>query len=101
MSIIAIDFDNVIHNPASQKPGMRMGLPVDGAVEAMQALKEKGHELIVFTVRGDRPKHVVDWLKFYHIPFHDVTNIKPDAALFIDDKAVTFESWDKLRSLWS
>jgi len=78
-----------------------MGLPVDGAVEAMRGMKARGHELIVFTVRGDRPKHVVDWLKFYEIPFDDVTRIKPDASLFIDDKALTFRGWEDLKSLWS
>lgn len=100
MAIIAVDYDDVLHNPDAQKPGMRMGLPVEGAIEAMQGMKIKGHELIVFTVRGDRPKHVIDWLRYYNIPFDDVTRIKPDASLFIDDKALTFRGWEKLESPW-
>jgi len=77
-----------------------MGLPVDGAVEAMRALKAKGHVIIIHTVRGDRPKHVMDWLSYYNIPFDDVTNIKPNADLYIDDKAITFKGWEALKSLW-
>jgi hypothetical protein len=100
MAIIAVDFDGVLCS-LEPKPGMRMGLPIEGAIEAMRALKAKGHTLIIFTVRGERPKHVVDWCQYYDIPFDDITRIKPNADLFIDDKAATFSSWDALRDLWA
>jgi len=101
MATIAVDFDNVLCDSNNIKPGMRMGIPTEGAIESMQALKAKGHTIVVFTVRGERPKHVVDWLKYYSIPFDDVTNIKTNFDLMIDDKAISFDSWEKLRSLWN
>lgn len=78
-----------------------MGLPVDGAIEAMQAMAKAGHTLVIFTVRGNNPKHVRDWLKYYSIPFSEVTNIKNDFDLILDDKACHFTSWGELRSLWA
>lgn len=77
-----------------------MGIPIEGAVEAMQALSKAGHTLVIFTVRGNNPKHVRDWLVYYHIPFSEVTNLKANFDLMIDDKAISFDSWEKLRSLW-
>lgn len=101
MAILAIDFDGVIHDPSKKGPGMRLGLPMPDAIESMQRLKARGHQLVVFTVRGDRPKHIMDWCHYHGIPFDDVTNIKRDADLYIDDKAITFTTWDKLSSLWA
>lgn len=99
--VLAIDFDGVLCG-GDVRPGRRMGDPIEGAIEAMQALKAKGYTLIIHTVRGERPKHVVDWLTYWHIPFDDVTRIKPNASLFLDDKAYQFCGWDDdgLKSLW-
>lgn len=102
MAILAIDFDSTLMDPKSVKPGMRLGLPSVGAVDAMKKLKAAGHVLIIFTVRGDRPKHVQDWCHYHGIPYDDVTNIKRNFDLVIDDKAVTFRGdWDEFKSLWS
>lgn len=101
MAIIAVDFDSVIHDPTRKGPGMRMGLPLEGAIEAMKGIKANGHTIVIFTVRGDKPKHVMDWLHYYHIPFDDVTNVKKNFDLIIDDKAVHFDGWSNLKGLWS
>lgn len=96
MSAIAVDFDGVLCDPKNVDEGRRMGNPVWGARDAMQALRRKGFKLIIHTVRGGSPKHVEDWLRFYSIPFDEVTNIKPnDVAFFIDDHALRFDGdWD-------
>ena len=49
--VIACDFDGVIHDWKHPKPGMRMGLPIDGAKEAITSLKELGHTIIVHSVK--------------------------------------------------
>lgn len=90
---IAIDFDGVLMNPEDVEEGRRMGKPVAGATTAMWQLDGLGHHLVIFTVRGGRPEHVKDWLNHYHIPFDEVTNIKPDADLFLDDRALRFVNW--------
>lgn len=94
---LAIDFDGCLCSDYV-KPGRRMGEPVDGAIEAMQLLSKQGHTLIIHTCRGDHPKHVEDWLRYWHIPFERVTNIKPDADRFIDDRAICFKTWQQTLS---
>lgn len=99
--ILAVDFDDVLCDSRNVKPGYRMGLPVPGAVDAMQRLRDDGHELIVHTVRAVADvKHVADWLRFFAMPFDDVTGIKPNATWFIDDRALHFDNWpDTLAAL--
>ena len=93
---IAIDFDDVLHNPKVVKPGYKMGTPIPGAKEALTLLKKQGHEIIIFPVWADtqeRRKAITDWLKYFEIPFDDITSVKPDADIFLDDKAVRFTLW--------
>lgn len=93
MSVLAIDFDGVLCDPHNRKPGRKMGEPVEGAIDAVTRLKRQGHTIIIHTVRGNRPEHIVDWLSHFGIPYSQVTDIKPDAAVYIDDKALRFVSW--------
>lgn len=92
--ILAIDFDDVLMDPTYIKPGKRMGEPIPGAIEGMQALQQAGHIIIIHTVRGDRPEHVEQWLDFFGIPYNEVTRTKPEADFYLDDKALPFLSWD-------
>ena len=94
--VLAIDFDGVIIDPNNRKPGRRMGEPVEGAVQAITALKRAGHTIIIHTVRGDRPSHVAEWLDYFMIPYDLITDVKPDAGLYLDDKAVRFAAWRHL-----
>jgi len=93
--ILAIDFDGVIHNTEDVVPGYKMGKPMHFARESMEVLKQRGNKLIVFTVRGsaENKKHVEEWLDYFAIPYDLVTNIKPEADVYIDDRAVRFVNW--------
>lgn len=95
--VIAVDFDRTVHDIDHPVEGRRMGPPMPGAVEGMQALKARGHELVVFTARPD-PTHVEAWLRFYGIPFARVTNVK-DATfdVILDDRAIRFTSWAEVQ----
>ena len=58
--IIAVDFDGtcVEHEYPS------VGMDVEGAVETLRALNNKGHKLILFTMRsGDKLDKAVKWFK--------------------------------------
>lgn len=96
MSVIAVDFDGVIMDPHNRKPGRRMGEPVEGAIEAVNHLKRQGHTIIIHTVRGNRPDHIADWLRYFKIPYDQITDIKPEADCYLDDKCVRFTSWHML-----
>lgn len=94
---IAIDFDGVIHDYKHPVEGRRMGGPMPGAVNAMQNL-EDDFTVVVFTTKAATPggqQAVEDWLRYYHVPFSRVTAIKPNAKLYVDDRALHFYDWDQ------
>lgn len=96
MAKIAIDFDSTIHDPFNVKKGYKMGQPVPGAVDALTYLKDQGHYIIIFPTWADnmqRRKAIVDWLNYFKVPFDDITSVKPDADLYIDNRGLRFETW--------
>ena len=94
--VFAIDFDGVLHDQ-NPDPGRKMGKPLPRAKEAMMLLKEGGHRVIIFTHRAaSNQYHVAEWLKFFGIPYDEITAVKPNADYFIDDRGVHFVSWDEL-----
>lgn len=87
---IAIDFDGVIHDHLHPPPGKRMGPPIQGALEAVRALRDAGHDLTIFTARAD-DIHVRAWLNYFGFPPLPITNVKGDFDLLIDDRAMHFD----------
>jgi hypothetical protein len=88
--VIAIDFDGTIHDIDHPVIGRTMGPPMPGAVEALNRLDQRGHTLIVFTVRGDKP-YVRDWLSYWKFPPMAITNVKSgEFQLIIDDRAIRY-----------
>ena len=93
--VIAIDFDGtcVEHEYPS------VGMDVEGAVETLRALNNKGHKLILFTMRsGDKLDKAVKWFKDRNIELWAV-NENPEqkqwtespkvfADVYIDDAAL-------------
>lgn len=95
---LAVDFDSTIMDPNNKNPGYRMGQPVKGAVLYINRLVKAGHKVYIFTARNvNQPtahKAVEDWLKYYNIPHHGITNIKqPYFDLIIDNRAIEFTEW--------
>ena len=93
--VIAIDFDGtcVEHEYPS------VGMDVEGAVETLRALNNKGHKLILFTMRsGDKLEKAVKWFKDRNIELWAV-NKNPEqkewtespkvyADIYIDDASL-------------
>jgi phosphoglycolate phosphatase-like HAD superfamily hydrolase len=97
---LGLDFDGTICQKQSYGDGLIYQTPTDGAVEAIKKLKDAGYKLVVFTTRlnpdfgGDivwKHKQIVEWLQKYGIPYDEVTNHKPEAMAYIDDRAVRFQ----------
>lgn len=94
---LAIDFDDTIHDTHNVRPGYKMGVPMPGAVAAMQELA-KTHTLIIHTIWANSPektKAIADWLTYFKIPYQRITNQKPEADVYLDDKGLHFTSWEK------
>lgn len=82
-------------DPYNVQKGYRMGAPMPGAVMYLQKLNDLGHIIYIFTARDvNHPsahKAVADWLEYYKIPHHGITNIKqPFFDLMIDNRAMNF-----------
>ncbi len=112
MAWICVDLDGTLIQEEEMQPeemdpqAVQMGqppsLPMDGAVESMVQLANEGHRLTVYTSRfAPMPESERDRLKLQieselaalgFPPLEVWTGTtKPDADVFIDDKAVTFD----------
>lgn len=93
---IAIDFDGVIADVSAgyDQPDLR-----PGCKEAFEKLKGDGYNIVVFTCRcnfdGGR-KVVEEFLKFHGLDRYvdSVTNVKPVALYYLDDRAIRFYNWE-------
>lgn len=91
MAVLAIDFDGVLHDHTHPVDGRTMGPPHDGAQAAMVELADASHTLIVHTCRtGD---YIGAWLDYWKIPYDRVTNEKPTADVYLDDRALRHRDW--------
>lgn len=94
---IAVDFDNVLYDYDGRWRGGELPLsPVAGAAEAMRLLAAAGDTLIIFSTRGWLKRHrerMAAWLDAHDIPYHNIARTKPNADVYLDDKALRFTSW--------
>ena len=104
--IIAIDFDGTI----CQNEYPDIGDPMPLAIESIKKLKERGHDLILWTCRqGDLLDNAVRWCEEHGIPFdlvneHEPNNLKAFdgvagnkvfANIYIDDRNLGgFPGWE-------
>lgn len=94
---LSIDFDGVC-NPYSQ--GWQNGdiydrHPTTGTLPALQELAER-YRLVISTARTDLKaveKKLEEWGLSPHIA--EVTNTKPPAVAYVDDKALLFKGWSQ------
>ena len=88
---VAVDFDGTLtaydnHDALPSPP------PLDGAREFLEKLQDAGKHVIVFTHRP--VDQVVEWLRdngMFDLVLGGVTNIKPEASAYLDDRAVRFD----------
>ena len=106
---IVIDLDGTICPVKQVNQTYADLLPLPDAKEKLNALKEAGHTLIIQTARnmatqesnlGKVMKNIgkitLDWLDEHEIPYHEIYFGKPNAEVYIDDRAHRFVSWDEI-----
>lgn len=93
---LAVDFDSVIHDPANKLPGYKLGVPISGAVEALQGLKKEGAIIVIHSVWGNTEKKcqtIAEWCRYFKVPYDFITNEKVVADFYIDNHGLFFQSW--------
>lgn len=104
---IVIDLDGVIcelkKDPSESYADLT---PVKGAKEKIKQLREKGHYIVISTARNMKTydsnlgrimknvgKITLDWLDDNGIEYDEIYFGKPNADIYIDDRAIRFETW--------
>lgn len=104
---IGIDFDGTICKKQHFGDGKIYQEPNEHAKRTIDRLKESGYSIVVFTVRlhekfgGDiqaKKDEIARWLNKYEIPFDEITNCKPEAIAYIDDRAIRFTNWQDIEN---
>jgi len=96
MRTIAIDFDGVIHKYSKGwQNGEIYDKPVEGAINTIKQLQLK-YKIVIFTVR-DNFDDIRKWLTLNGIEnLPEVTNKKPVAIAYIDDRGIRFTNWNDI-----
>lgn len=106
---IAIDLDGVICRVKKPDESYASVEPLPDAVERVQELRRAGHYVIITTARnmatcesnmGKVMKNVgkltLDWLERYGVEYDEIYFGKPNAEVYVDDRAVRFSTWGDL-----
>lgn len=96
---ISLDFDGVLHAyTRGWHDGTIYDPPISGSIEAVQRLAED-FNLVISTCREDKVA-ISGWVSRHYGLDIPVTNDKPTAAIYVDDRGMHFEGdWES--TLWS
>src|SRR2546425_6791884 len=92
-----VDFDGVI---ASHRAGQKnIGKPLEAGLNLIRTLKKQGYKVVILTARTEESWGAI-WtflqVNKVHRLVSDVTNIKPPAFIYIDDRA---RHWTRNREI--
>lgn len=85
---IAIDFDGTIRDWHTKEP-------IEGSNDVISNLHSAGYDIIIHTANPDT-QGIRQWLKENNFPLLEVTNKKPMATLYIDNRGEKFTTWSTI-----
>ena len=106
---ISVDLDGVIAQLKASDQTYADVEPVAGAVERLRELRAAGHYIIINSARNmatceanlgrvikNVGKVTLDWLERHAVEYDEIFFGKPNADVYIDDRAVRFVEWSQL-----
>jgi len=102
-NVICLDFDGVIHAYSKRwHDGTIYDKPVEGAIQGIIDLQKEGMEIAIHTARPQLSK-VYEWLLEHGLPKDnldkiEITNTKPQATVYVDDRGLRFTNWMDLKN---
>ncbi|MGD8458537.1 MAG: hypothetical protein PVF83_19340 [Anaerolineales bacterium] len=103
---IVIDLDGTICPIKRPEQTYADLVPLPGAADRIRELRASGHYIIIQTARnmatrksnvGQVMKHVgkitLNWLEQHGIEYDEIYFGKPNAEVYLDDRAMRFSSW--------
>lgn len=90
MRIVCVDLNGVLDAYQGWRGPQHFDEPRPGAHAFLEALRSRGYTVVVFTTR--HAPDVWQWLRTHGLSdlVEDVTDRKPAAHVFVDDRAVCF-----------
>jgi len=108
---LCFDVDGTICTNKTGDESYEDVVPLPGAIESLQALKDQGHYIILQTARhmktyaGNEGQilaqfgYFYKWLEKWNVPYDEIYIGKPHADLFIDDKGRQHLDWSQTSTL--
>jgi len=106
---IVIDLDGVICEIKRDNQSYADVKPIPGAVQSIKKLRTNGHYIIISSARhmntcnGNVGRVVqkiaqvtLNWLEKKNVEFDEIYFGKPNAEIYIDDRAVRFTGWNSI-----
>jgi hypothetical protein len=90
-AIVAVDFDGVLNTYTGWLGEYNLYDPRPGAKEFIEELFDLGYDVFIHTTRN--PDRVYEWLRDHQFPSINriqITQVKPPALCYVDDRAVCF-----------
>jgi hypothetical protein len=85
-----MDFDGVLAYHETGDPITKIGEPLKPGIDLAKQIVRQGYKLVVLTARPIKMQdEISDWLKKQGVKAQ-VTNVKPPAELYIDDRAIRY-----------
>lgn len=106
--IYSFDIDNTLLNTIGND--YSNSKPIQRRIDDVNQLYDEGHTVILFTARGSASKKdysqlTIKQIKSFGIKHHELIFHKPNADIFIDDKAFNSQHWATLvpnnRVVWT
>lgn len=104
---IAIDLDGTICRIKRPDESYADVQPLPGAADRLRELRAAGHYVVIVTARnmatcdsnlGKVMRNVgrttLEWLDRHGIEYDEIFFGKPNAEVYIDDRALRFDGWD-------